>query len=145
MELSNLIKQYRANNNLTLREFATKCGTSHSYIAMLENNKNSKTGEPIVPTLTMLNKISQGLGMSVNELISTCDDMPISLSPTAKLDSRSFATNKTPLDQLTEGEKLLLEAYRRASDDVKPVLINVMEALESMPLEKLKAVVSLLN
>ena len=54
--------------------------------------------------------------------------------------------NRSPdQPELTEGEKLLLEAYRRASDDVKPVLINVMEALESMPLEKLKAVVSLLN
>ena len=76
MEIGFLIKKYRQEKNLTLREFASQCGTSHSYIAMLENGKNSKTGDPIVPSISMLKKISQGMGISVNELIAMCDDMP---------------------------------------------------------------------
>ena len=148
MELGFFIKQYRKNNNLTLREFAARCGTSHSYIAMLENNKNSKTGEPIVPTLTMLNKISHGMNISVNDLISICDDMPISLDANSNFDIQLFAANKkTSPDhqELTEGERVLLEVYRRASDDVKPVLINAVKALESMPTEKARFVAELLG
>lgn len=45
--------------------------------------------------------------------------------------------------ELTEGEQKLLEVYRRASDDVKPVLVKAMESLESMPLDKLMLVAEL--
>lgn len=134
MEIGFLIKQYRQENNLTLRDFATRCGTSHSYIAMLESNKNSKTGEPIVPTLTMLNKISRGMGISVNDLINICDDIPISLAQ----------EETSPEEQtLTEGERVLLDIYRAASDDVKPILVDAIKALEAMPLDKLRVVASL--
>lgn len=42
--------------------------------------------------------------------------------------------------KLTEGERMLLEAYRRASDDVKPVLVEAIKALENMPIEALRVV-----
>ncbi len=86
MKLGEIIKNYRKEHNLTLREFAKICGTSHSYIAMLEDGKNSKTGEPMIPTLTTLKKISKALNISLNELISTAEDMPVTLdSPQPKL------------------------------------------------------------
>ena len=103
MDIGKIIKKYREKNNLSLRDFAIKCGTSHSYIAMLENGKNSKTGEPIIPTLTMLNKISSGLCLTLNELLSICDDIPVSLSQ-----------EETPEEpKLSEGEELLLELFRK--------------------------------
>jgi transcriptional regulator with XRE-family HTH domain len=116
MEIGFLIKQYRQENNLTLRDFATRCGTSHSYIAMLESNKNSKTGEPIVPTLTMLNKISRGMGISVNDLINICDDIPISLS-------QEENTPEEP--KLTEGERMLLDLFRQIPEEQQKVFLEM--------------------
>ena len=103
MDIGKIIKRYREDNNLSLRDFAIKCGTSHSYIAMLENGKNSKTGEPIIPTLTMLNKISSGLCITLNELLSICDDIPVSLSQ----------EEPPEVPKLSEGEELLLELFRK--------------------------------
>ncbi len=79
MKLGEIIKQYRKKHDLTLREFAAKCGTSHSYISMLEDGKNSKTGEPMTPTLATLKKISSALSISLNDLMMMSDDMPVKL------------------------------------------------------------------
>lgn len=126
MEIGYLIKQYRKNNSLTLRDFALKCGTSHSYIAMLESGKNSKTGEPIVPSITMLKKISDGMSIPLNDLIALCDDMPVALGK---------ATTPTE-PKLSEGEKLWLQLYNSVSEDTRNILIGMMIAIDKLPTEE---------
>jgi transcriptional regulator with XRE-family HTH domain len=129
MDIGLLVKQYRQANSLTLREFAAKCGTSHSYIAMLENNKNSKTGEPIVPTIAMLKKISQGMHISVNELIALCDDMPINMDTTAdvKLNLQLFSEETSPASEevLTEEERLLIDLFRQIPEEQQRVFLEM--------------------
>lgn len=128
MDIGLLVKQYRQANNLTLREFAARCGTSHSYIAMLENHKNSKTGEPIVPTIAMLKKLSQGMCMPINELIAVCDDMPISLDSDndLKLDLQLFAKENTPEEpKLTEGERMLLDLFRQIPEEQQKMFLDM--------------------
>ena len=123
MDIGLLVKQYRQANNLTLREFAARCGTSHSYIAMLESHKNSKTGEPIIPTIAMIKKLSQGMNMSVNEIIAICDDMPISL------DGASDIKKKTPEEpKLSEGERLVLEAFRQIPEEQQRHFLEMIRA-----------------
>lgn len=127
MDIGLLIKQYRQSNNLTLREFATRCGTSHSYIAMLENNKNSKTGEPIVPTIAMIKKISKGIGISVNDLIAICDDMPINLDDST--DIKLTENQNSPTEpQLNEGEKMLLDLFRQIPDEQKEMVLRMIRS-----------------
>lgn len=82
MKLGDIVKTYRKDNDLTMREFAQRCNVSHSYIAMLEDGKNSKTGAPITPTLVTLKKIAEGMNISVDELISAAEDMPVKLEKT---------------------------------------------------------------
>ena len=81
MKLGEIIKKYRQEHEMSLRDFAQKCGTSHSYISMLEDGKNSKTGEPMTPTLATLKKISSALEISLNELMIKADDMPVKIEP----------------------------------------------------------------
>ena len=45
--------------------------------------------------------------------------------------------------ELTEGEQKLLEVYRRASENVKPILLNAIEALEQMDVDKARIVAEL--
>ena len=79
MKLSEIITNYRQEHGLSQRQFATKCGLSNGYIAMLEKESNPKTGKPIIPTLASLNQLAEGLGMTMTELFTVADDMPISI------------------------------------------------------------------
>ena len=60
MFLGEIIKEYRNNNQMSMRDFAKLCGLSHTYIAALEKNIDSRTGKPIAPTL--LKTLNPGKG-----------------------------------------------------------------------------------
>ena len=120
MEIGLLIKQYRHENNLTLREFATRCGTSHSYIAMLESGKNSKTGEPIVPSITMLKKIAQGMNLSINFLIDSCDDIPVTLNDAPTIET----TPEEP--KLSEGRQKLIDLAMSVPEEKVDKLLQLI-------------------
>ena len=48
---------------------------------MLEEGKNPKTKEPIVPSMTTMKKIATAMGLTLNELMDAIDDMNISMLP----------------------------------------------------------------
>ena len=80
MTLSELVVEYRAEHNLSQRQFAIQCGVSNGYIAMLEKNLNPKTGLPLIPKIPSLAKIASGMGMTLSELFTVVEDMPVDLS-----------------------------------------------------------------
>ena len=73
MTISQLLIKYRQEHALSQRRFAELCDLSNGYISMLENNLNPSTGKPVVPTLPALKKLSQGMGISLDELINQID------------------------------------------------------------------------
>lgn len=114
MKLGELVKQYRTKNNLTMRDFAAICGVSHSYIAMIEEGKNSKTGMPITPGLLSLKKIALGMGITIDELISKSDDMPVKLSTSnVQTSLRPIASKRLPmLGNVACGEPIFADESR---------------------------------
>lgn len=68
-KIGNYIKNYRISKNLSQRQFAAICGISNGYISMLEDGKNPRTNEPIIPSLSMLKKISSGMNIPINDFI----------------------------------------------------------------------------
>ena len=81
MTLHELIAQYRAEHELSQRQFASLCSLSNGYISLLEKGGiNPKTGEPFEITLQSLKKLAVGMGISLSDLIAAADDMPILLS-----------------------------------------------------------------
>ena len=80
MTLRELIAQYRSEHGLSQRQFAVQCSLSNGYISMLEKGVNPKTGLPLTPTLQALKKLATGMGISLSDLISIADDMPVSLA-----------------------------------------------------------------
>jgi transcriptional regulator with XRE-family HTH domain len=105
LKIGDFIKQYRDANNLSQREFAKRCNVSNGYISMLEEGKNPKTNEPIVPTLATYGKIANAMGMTVNDLFSCIADMPITVS----------AIKNTPANEyeLNDREKKLIDLFRK--------------------------------
>lgn len=74
MKLSELIKEYRDKNKMTMQNFADKCGLSKGYVSMLENEfEPSYTEKRIIPSLKTFKKLAIGLDMDVNDLLSTVD------------------------------------------------------------------------
>ena len=119
MTFGEIVKEYRAKNNLSLREFASKCGMSHSYIAMLENESNSKTGEPMVPTITTINKIARGMGKTIDAIIAEADDMLVSLSKEKETINEKLTPEEYEILQLFRsldevGQNVMLAAGRAA-------------------------------
>jgi transcriptional regulator with XRE-family HTH domain len=122
MDISTIIKEYREQNKMSLRDFAQKCGVSHSYVAMLEARKNSKTGEPIVPTLAKLQKIANGLDITLNNLFAICDDMPVSLS---LIEHKSTAPTE---NELSEDDAELLSLINKMPPDMKAMYKEALRA-----------------
>lgn len=80
MKLSNIITDYRNQEQISQREFARRCGLSNSYISFIENEYNPRTKKPIVPTLEQYQKIASGMGLTVHELFERLDeDSPVDL------------------------------------------------------------------
>ncbi|HHY80764.1 MAG TPA: helix-turn-helix domain-containing protein [Thermoanaerobacter sp.] len=70
MKLGELIKKYREENKMSLREFAKKAGLSHSYINNLENGIDPRSGKEVMPTIETLKKIAQAMDMELNDLLT---------------------------------------------------------------------------
>ena len=86
MTLGQIIKAYRIRNHLSQRQFALLCDVSNGYISMLEDERNPKTNEPIVPSLVTMKKIAKAMNMTLNDLMSQADDMEVSLSQDSAAD-----------------------------------------------------------
>ncbi|GAB6117097.1 hypothetical protein JCM16816_06940 [Thermoanaerobacter brockii subsp. lactiethylicus] len=70
MKLGELIKKYREENKMSLREFAKKAGLSHSYINNLESGIDPRSGKEVMPTIETLKKIAQAMDMELNDLLT---------------------------------------------------------------------------
>lgn len=76
MTLGDIILNYRNSFNpkMSQRDFAKKCGLSHTYIAALEKNIDPRTNKPIAPTLDTVKYISKGIGITIEEILKMLDD-----------------------------------------------------------------------
>jgi len=83
MKLSEVIKKYREEHHITMEKLAQDSGMSKSYISMLENERNPKTGNPIVPSIDTLKKLAKGMHTDIDSLIKILDDIPVDISTTS--------------------------------------------------------------
>lgn len=117
MTFGDVIKTYRKSQGLSMAVFADRCGVSKGYISMLENNKNKKTGKPMIPKVTTLMNIAKVMGISFDELI-------------LKVDPDTVITweKETPIDFSDEEIKHILK-YRKLDDPGKEA-VNVILDLQ---------------
>lgn len=75
MELSEIIKNYRKENQKTLEDIAKIANLSKPYISMLEKNKNTgNKGKRIQPSYQTLTKLAKAMNITVEKLISKMND-----------------------------------------------------------------------
>ncbi|SKA25315.1 XRE family transcriptional regulator [Megasphaera cerevisiae] len=73
MKLADIIKNYRLEHGMSMDNLSTASGLSKPYISMLEKNKNSRTGNPIIPSLRTLQKLAKGMNITLDKLLENMD------------------------------------------------------------------------
>lgn len=119
MKLSEIVRRYREEHSLSIRQFAKQCDISHSAIANIENETNSY-GEPYIPQLGTINKVAFGMGIPARELLSMMDGVKIDESPTDDL-----------RDELKDNPELrtLLSASSKLSKEDLQFVIRFVEKM----------------
>lgn len=119
MTLGDIVKNYRTEHGLSLREFSKISGVSNGYISMLEKNEHPKTKKPIVPSIEKMRCIANAMGMSFDSLLDMIDsDQPISIKK-----------ENAPAPSLTSSESDLLNKYRRLNSEGRKKLVERADEL----------------
>lgn len=69
------IRKYRGETSL--REFADKCGISHTHLDSIEKGYDPRTGKPVRVTVDTLKKIAKAMGMTINDLLIQSGDVKL--------------------------------------------------------------------
>lgn len=112
MKLSEIIKQYRENHEMSQRQFGALCGLSTGYISLIEKEINPQTGKKMVPSLPVINKIATGMGITIDELLSLCDDMDVPLN-----EKDIFSAPHQPTDSEPSPTKKRFNAFAETLSD----------------------------
>ena len=119
MTLGDIVKNYRTEHGLSLREFSRISGVSNGYISRLEKNEHPKTKKPIVPSIEKMRCIANAMGMSFDSLLDMIDsDQPISIKK-----------ENAPAPSLTSSESDLLNKYRRLNSEGRKKLVERADEL----------------
>lgn len=69
--LGNRIKIFRIEQKMSISELAEKAGVAKSYLSSIERNKQTN------PSIQFIEKVSEALGVTVNELLYNSDEVEI--------------------------------------------------------------------
>lgn len=114
MLLGDVIYSYRfSHGKMSMKQFAEKANLSVAYVNQLENNRNPKTNEPIVPSLETFSKVASAMGITLDALLSQVDEnQPVGLDGI-----RSYEQSIDNKICLTDSERLLIEDYRQLNPE----------------------------
>ena len=111
MKLGEIIKNYRTENDISMREFAKMADMSNAYVSMLEKGVDGR-GKKIVPSIETVNKVARACNMTFEALFNQLDgDFPV------RVNSQS---------NLTDNEALFIEAYRKADAQTQEMIKRLL-------------------
>lgn len=85
-KLGAFLKEWRKERSLGLRDLSKLTGISHAYLHVLEAGVDPRTKRPVSPTLQSLQKLSAGLNVSLEVIISLGLNQDISLQQPGRID-----------------------------------------------------------
>lgn len=117
MRLGQIIREYREIHGMSMGDFANLSGISKPYVSMLESNKNSRDGKPIVPSINTLQKVSRAIKISLNDLLRLLDD-------DAEINLKSENLNDEQLELLNGYDSLTSEGKNLVMGMVRQLNVN---------------------
>lgn len=103
MTLSEYVKAYRAEHELSVREFARQAKMSATHVTNIERGLNNE-GKPLSPTMDSYAKIAAATG-------KTIDDLFIELSDVVEINGL-----------ISNTEYAMVQLYRKASKEVRETI-----------------------
>ena len=122
MTLGEIIRQYRMEHGMSQRDFAKQCGMSNAYISMLENNRNTKTGLPVVPSLETIKTAADTMGVTLTSMLEMLGDAPLSL------DTQNAPAEEPERDKITKLFLSLTEENQKKLIDYAILLLTAQQA-----------------
>ena len=114
MRLGDVIRDYRQIHDLSMGEFAKLSGLSKPYISMLESNKNSRDGKPIVPSVGTLLKAATAMNITLTDMLNMLgENQNVNLVP-----------------EISEEETTILNDYRTLNESNKTLIKNMLSQLK---------------
>jgi len=83
--LGAFIKEWRKERSLGLRDLSKLTGISHAYLHVLEAGVDPRTNRPVSPTLQSLQKLSTGMDVALEVIISLGLNQDISLQQQGRI------------------------------------------------------------
>lgn len=80
MTLGEIIKQYRTEHDMSMREFEKISGISRGYLSMLEKNEHPKTKKPITPSVDIIRQVSLAINVPFDKIFDLMEGQPVSIS-----------------------------------------------------------------
>jgi len=129
MYLGEIIKDYRKKYGLSMQTFSDRARLSKAYINQLENNRNPKTGDPIVPSVETFVKVAAAMNIPVDELYNLVDEnQPLVLNPAAPNLGRGIdELFATPEDMVEHHMRGLAEYIDLDYEDIKRAIDFALE------------------
>lgn len=125
MTLGDLISNYRQRNKVSMDEFAKMAGLSKPYISMLEKNKNSRSGKPIIPSVTTIKKVAKVLNITFEDVMKALDkNQEISLDDGP---SEVPGDDSPHLFPCTPEEEKMIKKFRRLSPTGKQSVLAILD------------------
>lgn len=151
MTLGDIIKEYRIDHGMNIRDFAAVSGLSRAYVSLLERNINPKTGKEIMPSVEVIKKVADAVGKSFDEVFNSIDrtakiivgsntisayqkliepSIPIMIEEAIAQAGREPAP--TPNTYCTEHEIKVLDAYREHTE-MQPAVDKLLGVAPEQP------------
>lgn len=126
MTLGNVISEFRNLNRLTMEDFSKMSGLSKSYISMLERNRDPR-GNTINPSIEVIDKVANAIGVDLDTLISTIDQ-------DVTVNSSDYKSNNEWINSLdTDADakwKFFKYCYDHASKDDRERVLSILKIKE---------------
>ena len=126
MTLGNVISEFRNLNRLTMEDFSKMSGLSKSYISMLERNRDPR-GNTINPSIEVIDKVANAIGVDLDALISTIDQ-------DVTVNSSDYKSNNEWINSLdTDADakwKFFKYCYDHASKDDRERVLSILKIKE---------------
>lgn len=132
MKLSEIIKQYRIQNNFTMQDFAERAGLSKGYISMLEKGKHPQSNRKLIPSIQTYAKVAAAMNLNIDELFSQLND-----SEMVRLGTTESASGPLPQNSLSCDENQIITAYRMA-DDITKNMVKRCLGVENNKISEIK-------
>lgn len=128
MNIGEVIRNYRKEHGLSLRDFAVMCKLSHTYIDKLETGIDPTTGKDVTPTMRTIGLIAKAMGLTQQEFMSLAGYIPDN-------------SNLKQLPEEIPKNKKLYDVIARAKDLPEQnidELTDTLDALIGIHLKRLK-------